>query len=157
MEAVHALATPRNTSLAALSVYLSVLGITIHLSREATGVQYRATALVVLTELGKLIVAGALAFNEARRADSDAAYAALPSDADTSDASSFGGEGRSAVGSVAAEVFAPGWLGLSLPALLFVVQNNLNYLGLSNLSLPAFQVLSQLKVRPPLTSRRLIA
>ena len=58
--------SPRNLSLCALALHLSALGIVIHLSRAVLGPQYRAAALVVLTELGKLIVAGALALNEAR-------------------------------------------------------------------------------------------
>jgi UDP-sugar transporter A1/2/3 len=46
-----------------------------------------------------------------------------------------------------AEVFGPRWWALGLPAVLFTVQANLQYLASSNLSVPAFQVTYQLKVR----------
>jgi hypothetical protein len=45
------------------------------------------------------------------------------------------------------EVFAGDWWKLGLPAGLFTLQSNLQYTAVANLSVPAFQVTSQLKVR----------
>ncbi|KAH9812732.1 nucleotide-sugar transporter-domain-containing protein [Melampsora americana] len=44
------------------------------------------------------------------------------------------------------EVFQPGWWKLSVPAIMFVVQNNLQYIAASNLSVPLFQITYQLKI-----------
>lgn len=44
------------------------------------------------------------------------------------------------------EIFQPGWWKLSVPAIMFVVQNNLQYVAASNLSVPLFQITYQLKI-----------
>ncbi|MBW0506961.1 hypothetical protein O181_046676 [Austropuccinia psidii MF-1] len=43
-------------------------------------------------------------------------------------------------------IFSPRWWLLSIPAILFVIQNNLQYLAASNLSVPLFQITYQLKI-----------
>ncbi|KNZ55445.1 hypothetical protein VP01_2676g2 [Puccinia sorghi] len=45
-----------------------------------------------------------------------------------------------------ASIFGQDWRLLSIPALLFVLQNNLQYLAASNLSVPLFQITYQLKI-----------
>ncbi|KAI9621648.1 hypothetical protein H4Q26_015656 [Puccinia striiformis f. sp. tritici PST-130] len=45
-----------------------------------------------------------------------------------------------------ASVFSQDWYLLSIPAVMFVVQNNLQYLAASNLSVPLFQITYQLKI-----------
>ncbi|EFP78247.2 hypothetical protein PGT21_011939 [Puccinia graminis f. sp. tritici] len=45
-----------------------------------------------------------------------------------------------------ASIFSPDWFLLAIPAVMFVIQNNLQYLAASNLSVPLFQITYQLKI-----------
>ncbi|OAW00050.1 hypothetical protein PTTG_07377 [Puccinia triticina 1-1 BBBD Race 1] len=45
-----------------------------------------------------------------------------------------------------ASVFSQDWFLLAIPAVMFVIQNNLQYLAASNLSVPLFQITYQLKI-----------
>ena len=45
------------------------------------------------------------------------------------------------------ECLGEGYFKLAIPALLFTIQNNLQYVASSNLSVPTFQITYQLKVR----------
>ncbi|PLW05059.1 hypothetical protein PCANC_27628 [Puccinia coronata f. sp. avenae] len=51
-----------------------------------------------------------------------------------------------ALGHLRTSVFSQDWLCLGIPAVMFVVQNNLQYLAASNLSVPLFQMTYQLKI-----------
>lgn len=51
------------------------------------------------------------------------------------------------------ECLGPGYMKLAIPALLFTIQNNLQYVASSNLSVPTFQITYQLKVRRGACSR----
>ena len=60
---------------------------------------------------------------------------------------SFGSQGASSLArTLLQECLGDGHLKLAIPALLFTIQNNLQYVASSNLSVPTFQITYQLKV-----------
>ncbi|KAG0145504.1 hypothetical protein CROQUDRAFT_63820 [Cronartium quercuum f. sp. fusiforme G11] len=115
----------RILSLVALCIHYSALTIVMHLSRTNSKQAYKPSSAVVVTELFKLLLSILLA---AREKFNDLTQLAFPSP------------------SSAPDVFQEGWWKLSVPAVMFVVQNNLQYVAASNLSVPLFQITYQLKI-----------
>lgn len=171
--ALEALASPRAVSLVALCTHLSVLSVVIHLSRSPErATAYHASSAVLFAEIGKLVLSFVFVIYQAirdERGDRSSLYLPVPSEEHEGDASLspsltaddlkpaavteepalsadtlWSGVAKRTKG----QLFGPQWQLLAIPALLFTAQNNLQYLALAHLSVPVFQVFTQLKVRP---------
>ncbi|KAI0780524.1 nucleotide-sugar transporter-domain-containing protein [Trametes elegans] len=121
-------------SLVTLAVQNAALSIVMHQSRvSAPAAQsYSPATAVLLNELLKGSISFVIAFLRV-------AYA--------SDASGFGFAGWFfALRRVCREVFSPDCWKLSIPALLYVVQNSLQFVAISNLPVATFQVTYQMKI-----------
>ena len=156
-------------ALVCLTLSITVVSILIHVSRAREGAtRYKASSAVVLTEIGKLVVSLLLACRDVRsrrsssssllaidagstreskraattpRASLDLEKAPLVGDETHED----GGAHQSSASQLWSEL-QEDCCSLALPATLFTVQTQLFYFALSNLSVPAYQVASQLKV-----------
>lgn len=114
--------TPAIASLVALTLQNATLALVLHASRKATPKRYYAPSAVLLTEAAKALISAALALR---------ALGGLTLD-------NFHYLHRLACSRSA--------LPLTLPAILYVVQNNLQYTAAGNLEPAMFQTLYQLKI-----------
>ncbi|EGG01495.1 uncharacterized protein MELLADRAFT_45116 [Melampsora larici-populina 98AG31] len=112
-------------SLIALCIHYSALTIIMHISRTNSHQSYKASSAVVLTEFFKLLISICLGFIEKLQE-----FDRL----------------EEVMNQLKLEIFQPGWWKLSVPAIMFVLQNNLQYIAASNLSVPLFQITYQLKI-----------
>ncbi|TFY62701.1 hypothetical protein EVJ58_g3697 [Rhodofomes roseus] len=121
-------------SLITLAVQNAALSIVMHYSRVSTPAaqSYSPAAAVLLNELLKGSISFVIAFLRV---------------ADASDASRRGVMGwLSALQRVSREIFSPDCWKLSIPALLYVVQNSLQFVAVGNLPVATFQVTYQMKI-----------
>ncbi|BGP14015.1 hypothetical protein JCM10213_005600 [Rhodosporidiobolus nylandii] len=157
-------------SLVTLTVQNSALTIVLHYSRISVPKDrmYSAASAVLLNELLKGAISLSIAFRNAVHAASSPAsalergeYSKLELDeggsemrrGSTASLSCAAGEGMWSADSVARggkkmlrEVFSSDCWKLSIPACLYVIQNNLQFVAASNLDVPTFQVTYNLKI-----------
>ncbi|KAF9566379.1 nucleotide-sugar transporter [Agrocybe pediades] len=130
-------------SLLTLAVQNSALTIIMHYSRVSTPASqaYSAATAVLMTELLKGTISLIIAFS---RIDSTpAGYEPLtPHLASQRPLSRLNTRLRK----LGSEVFSPDCWKLSIPAILYVIQNNLQYMAASNLDAATFQVTYQMKI-----------
>lgn len=81
-----------------------------------------------------------------QEADTSADYQLFDITLDVDSSFSSATSGVSPVQQLVQQVFGPKFYRLAIPAGLFALQGNLQYLAVSHLSVPTFQVISQLKV-----------
>ncbi|PCH37925.1 nucleotide-sugar transporter [Wolfiporia cocos MD-104 SS10] len=121
-------------SLVTLAVQNAALSIVMHYSRVSTPAAqaYSPASAVLLNELLKGSISFVIAFLRV---------------ADASDASGRGVWGWwASLRRVCREIFSPDCWKLSIPALLYVVQNSLQFVAISNLPVATFQVTYQMKI-----------
>lgn len=121
-------------SLVTLAVQNAALSIVMHYSRVSTPAaqSYSPASAVLLNELLKGSISFVVAFLRV---------------ADASDASGRGLMGWwSSLRRVCREIFSPDCWKLSIPAILYVVQNSLQFVAISNLPVATFQVTYQMKI-----------
>jgi UDP-sugar transporter A1/2/3 len=129
-------------SLVTLAVQNSLLTIIMHYSRVSTPPSraYSAATAVLLTELLKGFISLVIAFARLDR-HADASYTMLGT------ASSWNPQTiLSRFRTLGKEVFSPDCWKLSIPAILYVIQNNLQYVAVTNLDAATFQVSYQMKI-----------
>ena len=139
--------------------------VVLHMSRirKAPGSpSYKSSSAVILTEAGKMLASLFLAARDLKRerstnyaplfesedpdADDHDGMAAKPAEKNGSTLSD-GPDSRAPLWRIILrDCLGEGYLKLAIPALLFTVQNNLQYVASSNLSVPTFQITYQLKV-----------
>ncbi|GAA5957653.1 hypothetical protein JCM3765_001468 [Sporobolomyces pararoseus] len=148
-------------SLVTLTVQNSALTIVLHYSRISVpkDKMYSAASAVLLNELLKGAISLSIAFRNAVHANPSTAgpggdYVALPSKDELEDGrKTINGDnvwnstrmqlaGRRLFG----EIFSNDCWKLSIPACLYVIQNNLQFVAASNLDVPTFQVTYNLKI-----------
>ncbi|GAA5929360.1 hypothetical protein JCM3775_002320 [Rhodotorula graminis] len=147
-------------SLVTLTVQNSALTIVLHYSRISVPADrmYNAAAAVLLNELLKGAISLSIAYRNAVLAASSTRggdYSRIPTDDE------FEGRRRSGPGGgggidlarakfaatkMLGEVFSSDCWKLSIPACLYVIQNNLQFVAASNLDVPTFQVTYNLKI-----------
>ncbi|EGO21218.1 hypothetical protein SERLADRAFT_452357 [Serpula lacrymans var. lacrymans S7.9] len=131
-------------SLVTLAVQNAALSIVMHYSRVSTPphLAYSPAAAVLTNELLKGSISFVIALGRVR----DAA------DTPWSSRKTFGGVLQSffpwsaAFRQVCSEIFSPDCWKLSIPAILYVVQNSLQFVAISNLPVASFQVAYQMKI-----------
>ncbi|KAI6036290.1 hypothetical protein PISMIDRAFT_683272 [Pisolithus microcarpus 441] len=133
-------------SLVTLAVQNSLLTIIMHYSRVhiPPSQSYSAPTAVLLNELLKGAISLAIAFT---RMDRPASYATDPPQPSLT-SGRFWHSSRVLLRSrrLAREVFSPDCWKLSIPAILYVIQNNLQYVAATNLEAATFQVSYQMKI-----------
>lgn len=151
----HLYCPPIDTlSLITLALQNAFLTIIMHYSRisASPNKSYSAAAAVLLNELFKGSISIVIAL---KRIDTDmhnASQQQYPSEKDSKDS-----ERRptgswlslfhpSRLQSLSTSVFSPDCYKLSVPAILYVIQNNLQYVAASNLDVATFQVTYQMKI-----------
>ncbi|BGP46178.1 hypothetical protein JCM10450v2_002018 [Rhodotorula kratochvilovae] len=144
-------------SLVTLTVQNSALTVVLHYSRISVPADrmYSAASAVLLNELLKGAISLSIAFRNAVLAAGSRSgdYSRLET-SDDSDRRRGGGQGEAwsieqikAGGSkMVSEVFSSDCWKLSIPACLYVIQNNLQFVAASNLDVPTFQVTYNLKI-----------
>lgn len=110
--------------LSGLSINLSAHSLLVYYSRHRPGPQYHVSTAVLLSEIIKLIVAAVMVFREEKWSLSSYRYKL-----------------RTEIIEKPREL-----LRVSVPSLIYAVQNNLNFIGLSSLDSATYQVTSQLKI-----------
>ncbi|KAJ7632704.1 nucleotide-sugar transporter-domain-containing protein [Roridomyces roridus] len=121
-------------SLITLALQNSMLALIMHYSRVSTPPSraYSAATAVLMNEILKGTISLVIAFSNIP-APADTAGQLLPS---------FVARAKR----LAAELFSPDCWKLSIPAILYVIQNNLQFVAASNLAAVTFQVSSQMKI-----------
>lgn len=134
--------------------------------RKAPGSpSYKSSSAVILTETGKMLASLFLAsrdLDRERKTEYSPLFASEDPDTDEINDGSAPAlkpfEKKGPVRSdnpdtelplwklILRECLGPGYMKLAIPALLFTIQNNLQYVASSNLSVPTFQITYQLKV-----------
>ncbi|KAF7363515.1 hypothetical protein MSAN_01007800 [Mycena sanguinolenta] len=119
-------------SLVTLAVQNSALTLIMHYSRVSTPPSraYSPATAVLMNEILKGSISLLIAFWRI--------------DAPSTDRQAFGVVGR--VKKLAGDVFSPDCWKLSIPAILYVIQNNLQFVAVSNLQAATFQVSYQMKI-----------
>ncbi|CAO1634907.1 unnamed protein product [Parajaminaea phylloscopi] len=112
-------------SLTALALQNTTLALVLHASRTATPHKYYPPSAVFLTETAKAAISAGLAIRALRRRGSAAG---------------------SSIARLRSLALSRSALPLTLPAVLYVVQNNLQYTAAGNLEPAVFQTLYQLKI-----------
>lgn len=134
----------RKCSLVTLAVQNAALAIVMHYSRVSTpaALAYSPASAVMLNELLKGSISFVIALARVREV-ADVPWSRK----------SIGGiiqalpyPWTSAFRSVCAEIFSPDCWKLSIPALLYVIQNSLQFVAISNLPVASFQVTYQMKI-----------
>ncbi|GAA5835475.1 hypothetical protein JCM9279_004552 [Rhodotorula babjevae] len=151
-------------SLVTLTVQNSALTIVLHYSRISVPADrmYNAAAAVLLNELLKGAISLSIAFRNALLAASSSRggdYSRVPTDDEfesrrrSGPSGGVGGGGgadlaraKFAATKMLGEVFSGDCWKLSIPACLYVIQNNLQFVAASNLDVPTFQVTYNLKI-----------
>lgn len=145
-------------SLVTLTVQNSALTIVLHYSRISVpkDKSYSAASAVLLNELLKGAISLSIAFRNAVAGTANAAgrsYAKLEGDEDDHYRKGIANGNGWDLGKVQAggrkllsEVFSRDCWKLSIPACLYVIQNNLQFVAASNLDVPTFQVTYNLKI-----------
>ncbi|KAF9264246.1 hypothetical protein L218DRAFT_926621 [Marasmius fiardii PR-910] len=131
-------------SLVTLAVQNAALSIVMHHSRVSTppSLAYSPAAAVLLNELLKGLISFTIALSRApevaelpwRRMSFSEILLSLPY------------PWTSSFWSVCGEIFSPDCWKLSIPAILYVVQNSLQFVAISNLPVASFQVTYQMKI-----------
>ncbi|KAL8292955.1 hypothetical protein RQP46_000649 [Phenoliferia psychrophenolica] len=147
-------------SLVTLTVQNSLLTILLHYSRINAGPNetYSAASAVLLNELLKFCVSFSVATYNTVHTLTPAPYSGLPSEdndvADEKRRRAYTGPGdvwelgkvQQALETMRRGVFSSDCWKLAIPACLYVVQNNLQFVAASNLDVPTFQVTYNLKI-----------
>ncbi|EIW85119.1 nucleotide-sugar transporter [Coniophora puteana RWD-64-598 SS2] len=133
-------------SLITLALQNSLLTIIMHYSRVSIppSESYSAPTAVLLNELLKGFISLAIAFVRIDRTTSHSSDTVSPSF--TSSAFWHPDKVLTRVRRLAREVFSPDCWKLSIPAILYVIQNNLQYVAATNLEAATFQVSYQMKI-----------
>ncbi|GAA5954814.1 hypothetical protein JCM21900_005911 [Sporobolomyces salmonicolor] len=151
-------------SLVTLTVQNSALTIVLHYSRISVpkDKMYSAASAVLLNELLKGAISLSIAFRNAVHSVSSSGGGSgeyAPVDKDELESGRKGGRDagtaasvweprriKSAAKKTVAEIFSNDCWKLSIPACLYVIQNNLQFVAASNLDVPTFQVTYNLKI-----------
>ncbi|GAA5911738.1 hypothetical protein JCM8208_005583 [Rhodotorula glutinis] len=147
-------------SLVTLTVQNSALTIVLHYSRISVPADrmYNAAAAVLLNELLKGAISLSIAYRNAVLAASSTRggdYSRIPTDDEFEGRRRIGTGGgggidlaraKFAATKMLGEVFSSDCWKLSIPACLYVIQNNLQFVAASNLDVPTFQVTYNLKI-----------
>ncbi|KAF9484730.1 nucleotide-sugar transporter [Pholiota conissans] len=132
-------------SLVTLAVQNSALTIIMHYSRVSTpqSRQYSAATAVLMNEILKGTISLIIAFSrvDPQGASYDSAQAPY-----TSQRTTLSRRLAGRLRKLSKEVFSPDCWKLSIPAILYVIQNNLQYVAASNLEAATFQVTYQMKI-----------
>ncbi|KAG1756678.1 nucleotide-sugar transporter [Suillus paluster] len=130
-------------SLVTLAVQNSLLTIIMHYSRVSIppSQSYSAPTAVLLNELLKGSISLAIAFTRINRSTSDTPQLPL-----TVSRSWHPAKVLLRIRRLGREVFSPDCWKLSIPAILYVIQNNLQYVAATNLEAATFQVSYQMKI-----------
>ncbi|KIM58845.1 hypothetical protein SCLCIDRAFT_1218183 [Scleroderma citrinum Foug A] len=133
-------------SLVTLAVQNSLLTIVMHYSRVhiPPSQSYSAPTAVLLNELLKGAISLAIAFSHIDRSPPYASD--LPQPGLTSGRFWHSSRLLLRIRKLAREVFSPDCWKLSIPAILYVIQNNLQYVAATNLEAATFQVSYQMKI-----------
>lgn len=126
-------------SLVTLAVQNAALSIVMHYSRVSTppSQSYSPASAVLLNEILKGTISFVIALARVQR-QHQAPYARH----NTWDVFSW----TTALGQVCGEIFSPDCWKLSIPAILYVIQNSLQFVAISNLPVATFQVTYQMKI-----------
>ncbi|KAG5653825.1 hypothetical protein H0H81_010098 [Sphagnurus paluster] len=124
----------KHISLVTLAIQNSMLTLIMHHSRVSTPPSraYSAATAVLMNELLKGIISFIIAY---LRIDHSSDAAGLPRSIS-----------RVSLRKLASDIFSPDCWKLSIPAILYVIQNNLQYVAASNLDAATFQVTYQMKI-----------
>ncbi|KAM0753551.1 nucleotide-sugar transporter [Meredithblackwellia eburnea MCA 4105] len=151
-------------SLVTLTVQNSLLTVVLHYSRTSTEPSkvYSAASAVLLNEILKLCISFLISLNASVREQREHAYDPLPEDDleegkegkerrdESSDVDEQDGRTlrrvKKALKQIRSEVFSYDCWKLAVPAALYVVQNNLQFVAASNLDVPTFQITYNLKI-----------
>ncbi|TFL07469.1 nucleotide-sugar transporter-domain-containing protein [Pterulicium gracile] len=127
-------------SLVTLAVQNSLLTLIMHYSRISTPPEraYSAATAVLLNELFKGLISLSVAFFRVETTNESDAYCSRTTNPPRTLTQRCRMLGK--------EVFAPDCWKLSIPAILYVIQNNLQYVAASNLDAATFQVSYQMKI-----------
>jgi solute carrier family 35 (UDP-sugar transporter), member A1/2/3 len=144
----------RMLSLTGLCFNYTALTIFIHISRnwhQAGAPHYKASSVVVIAEMIKLASSVLLAFRETAGAGKNSEYRMIPeTDVDEGQKAEAldvpHPSARQRLLTIRDEVFASDLWRIGIPAALFTLQSNLQFVAIANLSVPVFQCLAQLKV-----------
>jgi solute carrier family 35 (UDP-sugar transporter), member A1/2/3 len=137
--------------LVTLALQNALLAIIMHYSRVSVAADkvYSASSAVLLNEILKGSISFTIAFLRTKPPQtSNGAYHYLPPTPNP--ANSFPPTGSATylprLQSLISQITSPDCWKLSIPALLYVLQNNLQFIAVSNLDVPTFQVTNQMKI-----------
>ncbi|KAH8117080.1 nucleotide-sugar transporter [Phellopilus nigrolimitatus] len=132
-------------SLLTLAVQNAALSIVMHYSRVSIPASkaYSPASAVLLNELLKGSISYVIAF---MRTSSNSAMSPMPRKATTFGFHPSSSSWRSRLRQLNSEIFSMDCLKLSIPAILYVIQNSLQFVAISNLPVASFQVAYQMKI-----------
>ncbi|KAG6898355.1 hypothetical protein C0992_009030 [Termitomyces sp. T32_za158] len=125
----------KHISLATLAIQNSALTLIMHHSRVSTSRAYSAATAVLMNEIFKCLISLVFAHLHIEYQDDASQAAGL----------SWGARVRR-LQRLAKSIFSADCWKLSVPAILYVIQNNLQYVAASNLDAATFQVTYQMKI-----------
>ena len=134
----------RTCRLVTLAIQNAALAIVMHYSRVSTPASkaYSPAAAVLLNELIKGSISFLIAFTRV----SPSSTSPLPRKPTSGFAMLSPLPWTARLRQLNAEIFAPDCLKLSIPAILYVIQNSLQFVAISNLPVASFQVAYQMKI-----------